>query len=476
VIQAVSISVERLSFAEERRDWERRTLACIDPVLGARLRIAVIGAGVSGLSAAWLLSQRHDVTLYEKDARLGGHANTIEVAAETGAITVDTGFIVYNPPNYPNLTELFHHLEVDTESSDMSFSVSLDGGAFEYGGNSFSSLFAQKSNLVSPRFWSMLRGLLKFYREAPYALAEVEANGISLGEYLMSRDFSEAFQNDHLLPMAGAIWSAAPDNLRDYPAAAFIRFFKNHGLLDLAGRPAWRSVKGGSSDYVNRLAQRVRGNRRLRTPVRSISRSETGAVVTDNAGQAEGYDRVVIAAHADQALALLQDPSAKEVELLGAFKYTSNAALLHTDTRLMPKRRRVWSSWNFIGSRRFAMRDICVSYWMNRLQKLRTDRDLFVTLNPGIAPAEGTILHSEVYEHPLFDAKALIAQRQLSLLQGQRNTWFCGAYFGAGFHEDGLKAGLDVAEALGGVTRPWNTACASPLLTNQFSPALEPVS
>jgi len=434
---------------------------------GPPLDIAVIGSGISGMSAAWLLSQRHRVTVYEKEGRLGGHSHTVEAPSPGGPIPVDMGFIVYNEPNYPNLTALFEHLGVHTKASDMSFGVSLDGGGLEYSSNSALSLFAQKRNLLSPRFWSMLSDLVRFYREAPAHCAGLDRRMTSLGDYLREQGYSRAFQDDHLLPQAAAMWSTSAKGIREFPAAAFIRFCENHGLLKLnaAGRPKWRTVDGGSCAYVQKLTAAYADRIRLSRGAVGIMRTDDGVRVLDSQGAVRRFDDVVVAAHADQALNLLEDASAEERALLGAFRYTPNRAVLHTDESLMPKRKFCWSSWNYVGRRPDqeteadgSGSDLCVSYWMNRLQVLPEHTPLFVTLNPRHEPDPARVIHAETYEHPLFDAAAIRAQRRLWSIQGRRNTWFCGSYFGSGFHEDGLQAGLACAEALGGVRRPWSVA------------------
>jgi len=420
----------------------------------APLDIAVIGSGISGLCCAWLLAARHRVTLYEAADRLGGHANTVIATTPDGPVPVDTGFIVYNERTYPNLAALFRHLGVVTVPSNLSFAVSLDDGALEYACTDLTGLFAQPGNLTSRRFWAMLRDTLRFYHHAPRALAAGWADALTLGEFLEKFRFGRAFREDHLLPMAAAIWFATPGTMLGHPAAAFIRFCAAHGLLSLRDRPLWRSVAGGSTSYVERLAAPLAGRIRRDCPVRRISREGDGVRVQGAGFAPRRFDHVVIATHADQALALLADADAAERALLGAFRYSRNLAVLHSDAGLMPQRRRVWASWNYIGRRDGAARPM-VSTWMNRLQRLPTGRDLFVTLNPTRPPRAGMLLHSERYDHPVFDTAALAAQRALWSLQGRRRTWFCGAHFGAGFHEDGLQAGLAVAEALGEVRRPW---------------------
>ena len=429
------------------------------PHPAGRQRIAVVGAGISGLSCAWLLSGAHDVTLYEADARLGGHAHTVEA----DGVAVDTGFIVYNEVNYPNLTALFEHLAVPTKPADMSLAVSLDDGDLEYGSKSLASLFAQPSILLRPRFWSMLRDLNRFYRTAPGHLATLDPV-ISLSQYLKDQGYGAALRQDHLLPMAAAIWSASIEGAGDHPAAAFIRFFENHDLLRFIGRRSWRTVHGGSRVYVDALARAFLGRVRLDAPVTRILRSPQQVIVEDAAGGRETFDQVVIAAHAPRALTLLDEPSSEERALLGAFRYTPNTAVLHGDTRLMPRRRRAWASWNHLG-RRDDPAAGCVSYWMNHLQGLKRRPPLFVTLNPHIAPDPALTYLTQTYEHPHFDAAALTAQKSLWSLQGAQRTWFCGAYFGAGFHEDGLQSGLAVAEQLGGVRRPWTVAGESGRIT-----------
>jgi len=414
------------------------------------MEIAVIGSGISGLSAAWLLSTRHKVSLFEADGRLGGHSNTIKA----GDKWVDTGFIVYNEATYPNLTALFDHVGVSTKPSHMSFAVSLDEGRLEYSGTGLGGLFAQPANVARPRFWRMLRELLRFYREAPFDISRIDE--ISLADYLDARGYGAAFREDHLYPMAAAIWSTPAAEVGSYPAAAFIRFCENHGLLKLAGRPLWRTVDGGSREYVKRLTDRMAGEIFPGRGIRSVARNSGAVQLTDTDGTEHRFDHVVIATHANQALRMLADPSRDEHRLLGAFGYSRNKALLHSDPRLMPRRRRAWSSWNYLADTHGETSKLSVTYWMNRLQSLPDEQPLFVTLNPAVEPEEGAVYHRETYEHPAFDASAMRAQRLLWSLQGMRNTWFCGAYFGAGFHEDGLQAGLAVAEALGGVRRPWN--------------------
>ncbi len=422
--------------------------------------IAVVGSGISGLSCAWLLSKAHRVTLYEAAPRLGGHTNTVEVPQSSGsAVRVDTGFIVYNQKTYPNLTALFAHLGVETRGTDMSFAVSLRGGRLEYGSTDLRALFAQRRNLVNPRFWLMLKDLTRFYRTAPADLG-AGCGGMTLGGYLDAKGYGRAFQEDHLLPQAAAIWSSSLADIRNYPAAAFVRFFDNHGLLelDVHARPQWRTVVGGSRRYIRRLTAPYIDRILMDTPVASIHRDAAGVTINDAGGGARRFDQVVIASHANQALEMLENPSAEERALLGAFRYTRNTTVLHTDVALMPRRRAAWSAWNFVGGRDGPGE---VTYWMNLLQGLESEAPLLVSLNPVHAPDPAKVVRTEIYEHPLYDHAALNAQQRLWSLQGDDRTWFCGAHFGAGFHEDGLQAGLAVAEAIGGVRRPWTVAAES---------------
>jgi predicted NAD/FAD-binding protein len=428
------------------------------------------------MSAAWLLSSRHRVTVYEGGA-IGGHSHTVDMptptakaGSDTPPLSVDMGFIVYNEPCYPNLTALFRHLDVPTQATDMSLSVSFDNGALEYGGDSLNTLFAQRRNLFAPAFWSMLRDLLRFYREAPRHLGRFD--DMSIGEWLSRRGYGEAFLHYHLLPMAAAIWSAPAAQLLDYPAQAFVSFCENHGLLRLRDRPQWRTVRGGSRAYVKRLTAAFGEGIALRGAAARVSRhdvSRTGEVWVQGAdGVNTPYDAVVLASHADETLALLDDPSAAETQHLGAFGYARNRVVLHGDAALMPTRRAIWSSWNYLGSRARPApanngtaegpNTVCLTYWMNRLQHLDPAVPTFVTLNPQRAPADALTYHEREFSHPIFNQATARAQSQLWSLQGDRATWYCGAYFGAGFHEDGLQSGLAVAEQLGDVQRPWHVA------------------
>lgn len=424
---------------------------------GFKLNIAVVGTGIAGMAAAWMLNKVHNVTVFEQQDRLGGHSNTVDAPTRDGIVPVDTGFIVYNERNYPNLTALFKHLGIETTASDMSFAASLDDGRVEYAGTDLNGLFGQRSNLLRPRFWSMMSDLLRFYRQSPALLDDPEGDALSLDEYLHRNRYSEAFITDHLLPMGAAIWSTSAPEMRNYPAAAFVRFFNSHGLLSLTNRPQWRSVAGGSRSYVREISAPWSGRVR-HGGVRAIRRRANGVDIIDASGETQRFDHVVIAAHADEAFSMLADADPLERRLLSGWRYTMNRAVLHDDPGLMPKRRSVWSSWNVIGDRNADSAPLCVTYWMNRLQRLDTRENLFVTLNPGREPSEGRVIREFQYSHPYFDQSALKAQRELWTLQGRRRSWFCGSYFGYGFHEDALQSGLAVAEQLGGIQRPWTVA------------------
>jgi predicted NAD/FAD-binding protein len=438
-----------------------------------RQSIAVIGSGIAGMSAAWLLSQKHDVTVYEKNHRLGGHSNTVTVNTSLGATPVDTGFIVFNDATYPNLIALFEHLGVETKVSDMSFGVSLRGGETEYSSVDTSAFLCGGRNLISPRFWSMTWDLLRFYRSAPLDLLRTRDQLISLGEYLDQRGYGDAFQRDHLLPQAAAIWSASMGEIHHYPACAFVRFFENHGLLKLQGRPKWRTVEGGSRAYVEKLTAPYAESARLGAGAVSVRRDGAGVSVRDAQGRVDRFDSIVIATHGDEALAILEDASPEERTLLGAFKYAKNRAVLHTDAAFMPRREPLWASWNYVGDNPDG--GCVVTYWMNKLQNIRSKEQIFLTLNPRSEPRGESVLYETSYDHPVFNAAAIRAQEQLWSLQGVRNTWFCGAHFGSGFHEDGLQSGLAVAEQLGGARRPWtveNESGRIHLLPTQQRPAL----
>ena len=434
------------------------------------MRIAIIGSGISGNSAAYALCDQHEVVLYEKRLRPGGHSATVDIDYDGVEMAVDTGFIVYNELNYPNLTALFAHLGVKTEASDMSFALSVDGGAREWAGTNLDTVFAQRSNLVSPRFLWMLREILRFNRISPKDRAAGLVKGLSLGDYMALRKFSRAFIDDYLVPMGAAIWSTPPSQMLAFPAESFISFFENHRLINF-DRPIWRTVSGGSRNYVQRLIDPLKGNVRLGTPVAGVRRGGGKVHVRDVSGHTDVFDQVILASHTDQTLAMLEDPSDDERRILGAIRYRPNSVYLHRDLALMPKRKRVWSSWNYMArTDAEAGTDVSVSYWMNLLQNLDRNRPLFVSLNPPEAPREELTFARFTYDHPQFDAGALAAQKELPQIQGTNNLWFCGAWGGHGFHEDGLVSGLKVARALGAVL-PWDTVTGTLDPTRDGRPA-----
>ncbi|RST86638.1 FAD-dependent oxidoreductase [Aquibium carbonis] len=419
-----------------------------------RKRIAVVGSGVSGASAAWALHASHDVTLFEAEARPGGHTATVDVDYDGTRIAVDTGFIVYNELNYPELKALFSHLGVATHESNMGFSLSLDGGRREWSGQTYRSIFAQRRNMFSPSFLWMLREILRFNRQCIQDREAGLLGGVSIGQYLETRRFSAEFRDDYLIPMAAAIWSTPRVKMLDFPAATFVSFFENHRLIHNE-RPMWRTVTGGSRTYLDKLLAPLGERLRVGAPVERVLRDEHGVTVTARGAAPERFDDVVIASHSDQALAMLGDASPMEHRILGAVAYRPNRVILHRDARLMPKRRAAWSAWNYIRSSGMDMeKEVCVTYWMNALQGIDPAKPLFVSLNPVVEPAEGTVFGEWSFSHPQFDSRALSAQARLDDIQGVRHTWFAGAWTGHGFHEDGLRSGLKVAEALGGVI-PW---------------------
>jgi uncharacterized protein len=425
------------------------------------MRVAVIGTGIAGNAAAWTLSRRYPVTVYDRDLRPGGHSHTVTIDYEGTPLSVDIGFIVYNELNYPDLTALFAHLGVETVESCMSFAVTVDAGRFEWkgGGNDWREtalgLFAQSKNLLSPSYLWMLRDILKFNRQSIEDHATGRLAGLTLGEYFRLRKFAPRLLTDYLAPMGAAIWSAPAAEMLDFPAENFVAFFRNHRLLQY-DRPVWRTVKGGSRRYVEKLTSAFRDQLRLGCAVTSIERTPHGVIVRDSHGRSDSYDHVVIASHSDQALAMLSDADERERAILGAIGYAPNTVYLHRDVRLMPKRKRAWASWNFLRWQRQGTteNDVAVTYWMNKLQGIDDNRPLFVSLNPPFEPDPELTFGKYICEHPQYNAAAFAAQKRLGEIQGRRHTWFCGAWTGYGFHQDGLRSALAVAEALGAAA-PW---------------------
>ncbi len=415
--------------------------------LGRRQSIAIIGAGISGLAAAYYVFPYHKVTLFEAEPRLGGHARTL-LAGRKREIPVDTGFMVFNDQNYPLLNALFDDIGAPVKSTNMSFAVSLDGGAFEYGLHNPKRLLADPSNALRPAFWRMLSDIIRFNKRAEEFIDETS---MSLGEALDQLNVSEAFRQRYLFPLAGAIWSTPTEEMLAFPASTLIRFFRNHSLLSALENPQWRTVDGGSREYVARLEQRLKGagcDIRVGAPVEAVRRNASGVAVKLHGSEEQRFDQVVFACHSDQVLKLLSDADKNEREILGAMRYRPNRVILHGDTSRMPKRRSCWSSWNYLGASDKTAPNNSFTYWMNLLQGLPADEQIFVSLNPN-GPIRDELIYDETtLAHPVFDLPALEAQKRLPELQGVRNSWFCGAYARYGFHEDGIDSAAKVAESL----------------------------
>lgn len=410
------------------------------------MRIAIVGAGISGLASAWLLSRRHGVTLFEAADYLGGHTHTHSVELLGYRLSLDSGFLVHNPRNYPLLTRLFAELGVPSQDTTMSFSVHHEASGREHNASTLGSLFCQRRNLFSPSFLGMLRDLLCFYREAP-ALLEGPGPGPTLGEYLQRGRYGARFRDEHLVPMAAALWSSPPQQILAFPARYLVHFMANHEMLKVSGRPQWRVVRGGSATYVRALAASLPARPRLHCPVHSVRRTASGVTVSSAAGT-EHFDAIVLACHSDQALALLADPSEREQEVLGAIKYQHNDAVLHTDASLLPRSRKAWAAWNAFVPRSPAQ--LCtVSYCLNVLQRIDCPLPLVVTLNRTHAIDPRRILRRMQYAHPVYSHAAVAAQQRKWQIQGHRHTWFAGAYWGWGFHEDGMRSAVEVADELG---------------------------
>ena len=410
------------------------------------MRIAVVGSGISGLAAAWLLARAHDVVLYEANDYLGGHTHTHDIEIDGRSYAVDTGFIVCSPVNYPLFTRMLDELGVPTQPTTMSFALRNERSGLEYNATTLAGLFVQKRRLFSPRHFRMLRDIVRFYREAP-ALLEGTEPGPSLGAYLDERRYSDAFRDDHIVPMASALWSSPSAHVLEFPARYLVRFMANHRMLQVDDRPEWRVVRGGSRSYVRALTRSWRAQARLSAPVRSVRRGPDGAIVTTDAGP-ERYDHVVLACHADQALALLADPTSTERDVLGAIRFQANETVLHTDASQLPRARRAWAAWNAIVPREPSA-ECTVSYCMNLLQSLDAPQPLVVTLNRTHAIDPAKVLRRMTYHHPVYTHASVAAQARRGEISGAGRTWYCGAYWGWGFHEDGMKSAVDVARALG---------------------------
>ena len=405
------------------------------------MKIAIIGTGIAGNVAAWHLCRNHDITVFEAGDRTGGHSHTHSIDDRGRQLAIDTGFIVFNDWTYPNFIALLDELGVQSQPSDMSFGVKCEQTGLEYKGSTLNTLFAQRRNLLRPSFYRMLRDIVRFNREARELLDCNDAT-LTLGEYLRENRYSEIFRDCYIIPMGAAIWSAEPQRMLAFPAVSFVRFFANHGLLNIKDRPQWRVIRGGSRSYVDKLTEPFRQHIRFNSPVTGVTRHATHVEVRCAAGRAENFDRVFIASHSDQALAMLRDASPQEKEILAAIPYQRNEVVLHTDTSLLPRRRLAWSAWNY--HRLLKEHDgVAVTYNMNLLQGLPTQQTFLVTLNNSDAIAPDRIIRRLDYDHPVFTPAGIAAQQRQGEINGVNRTYYCGAYWGHGFHEDGVVSALN---------------------------------
>lgn len=418
-------------------------------------KIAIIGSGISGISCAWLLQKDHDITLFEKNNYIGGHSNTASIQYDgESEVNVDTGFIVFNFRTYPNLKAFFELLGVEIMKSNMSFGIKNLDNNLEYCGSSLAGLFAQKKNLLNPRFLRMIKDILKFNKTAIEMIESgVDFGEMTLFEFINKINMGEYFRDYYLLPMAGAIWSCPVETIKNYPAATFLQFFYNHGLLTVKNQPQWYTVKGGSKEYVKKMVAEFRDKIKLGCTIKSARKSVDKVILTDQSGEEYEFDDVIFASHGDQTHTMISDKTPEEEAILGAIKYSQNVAVLHKDPSQMPTNQKAWASWVYLSKK--SEDKVSLTYWMNNLQGIDETKPLFVTLNPIEEVNKSDIFGTYYYEHPIFDNQTIKAQEQLHTIQGKRNMWFCGAWTKYGFHEDGLNSAIEVAKHFG-ITPPWN--------------------
>lgn len=428
-------------------------------ILPERQKIAVVGSGISGIASAWFLSQNHDVTLFEKNDYIGGHTHTVEIKDnQNQTLPVDTGFIVYNEPNYPLLTEMFKYLNIETINTEMSFAVSIDNGKVEYSGNNLNTLFAQRRNLLSVTHWNMISDIVRFNRRAKQDLAARSKNlvDMTLEHYLEKHKMSPAMRDYYLLPMAAAIWSCPTHTMLKFPVLSFLQFFENHGLLNIENRPQWQTVARGSIEYLKAILKQADFTHLKHTKITQVTPDPDAnrVKVTTEHGESSYFDQVVLASHANESYQMIAEDYQTDFCLLQAFQYQKNTAFLHSDSRLMPCRKNTWAAWNYLREMKHEENRVAVTYWMNLLQSLKTETSVFVTLNPIKQPDPDKTFKVFEYDHPVFNQAAISAQKHLIDLQGKHGLYFAGAYTGYGFHEDGLRSAVAIAKYFG-VTLPW---------------------